>query len=264
MHIKPRKRLGQNFLTDANVRRRIISSCQLTGEDSVLEIGSGKGELTRLIAQYAKRVIGLEIDQRLSQALTENLTQCENVKILRKDILKLNLKKEVLIPGQITGKIKVIGNIPYYISTPIIEFIIDNKDSISSAFLTVQKEFAKRITAVCGSKDYGSFSCFVQYYTLPKVLFNISKNSFFPVPKVDSSFLTLAIRERPAVEVINEKLFFKIIRSAFGQRRKTLKNSLSGVISQETLGSFFLKKTIDPRTRPECLTLQDFASLANT
>jgi len=264
MHIKPKKRLGQNFLIDANVRRRIVSSCQLTGEDLVLEIGSGKGELTRLIAQRVKRVVGLEIDKRLSPALIENLAQCENVEIIRKDILKLNLKRDVLTPGRITGKIKVIGNIPYYISTPIIEFIIENKDSISSAFLTVQKEFARRITAVCGNKDYGSFSCFVQYYTLPKVLFNISKNSFFPAPKVDSSFLALAIRERPAVEVIDEKLFFKIIRGAFGQRRKTLKNSLLGVIPQEKLGAFFLKKTIDPRVRPECLTLQDFASLANS
>jgi 16S rRNA (adenine1518-N6/adenine1519-N6)-dimethyltransferase len=261
MRIKPKKRLGQNFLIDKNIQRKIIDSLELKPADTVFEIGAGRGELTCLISQKVHRVFALEVDPGLCQALKDNLSAFSNATIINQDVLKFNFKAHL---NKIEGKIKVIGNIPYYISTPIIERLIKSRDKIDTAFITVQKEFAARMSALPGSKEYGAFSCFVQYYAEPKILFTIKRTSFFPAPKVDSCLVRLNIRKEPAVFSRNEKLLFKIIRGAFNKRRKTLRNSLSSIIPPKKLESFFDKYKIDRNTRPERLSLQDFANLANT
>ena len=263
MRIQPKKSLGQNFLVDQNIRNKIVASLELQNDDVVLEIGSGKGELTQAIAQRANKVFGLEIDKRLYNLLSST-SACagKNIEVINSDILKFDVA-ELLKQGKIKGRIKVFGNIPYYISSPIIEHLLKFRDRIGTIFITVQKEFAARVVALPGGKDYGSFSCFTQYYTSPRVIFNISRNCFRPSPKVDSSFLELKIREKPAVCVKDEELFFRIIRGAFNQRRKILRNSLSSIVSERALGSFFEKSGLARGVRPEDLALKDFALLTN-
>jgi len=170
--------------------------------------------------------------------------------------------KSFLRDEGLSAKIKVFGNIPYNISSPLLEYFIDHRNLISEIFITVQKEFAARVVAVPGSKVYGSLSCFAQYYFEPQIVFNIRKNSFFPVPKVDSTFLKLKVRKEPNVRVDNEDLFFKVIRAAFNKRRKTLRNSLEGVVSKEILDKFFTLRKLNPNIRPDDLSLEDFGCLS--
>jgi 16S rRNA (adenine1518-N6/adenine1519-N6)-dimethyltransferase len=261
MYVKPKKRLGQNFLTDKNIQSKIIDCLELKPDDYVLEIGAGRADMTRLIAGKAGRVYALEIDSGLCEILKKNLSGYTNIKIINRDILRFNFKTYF---SKFTGKIKVFGNIPYYISSPIIEHLIKSRDKINTAFITVQKEFAERVVAAPGGKDYSAFSCFVQYYTEPKIILSIKRNSFFPVPKVDSMLLKLRMRTKPACLVINEKLFFKVIRSAFNKRRKTLRNSLEGIIPEKDLELFFEKSRLDRNIRPENLSLQHFADLISS
>lgn len=244
---KPKKHLGQNFLVDQNIQKKIIACLELIKSDTVFEIGAGKGEITRQIAASAKKVLAVEIDKDLCTILEQNLQECPNVKIICQDILNLNLN--LILSGT---KAKVFGNIPYYISSPIIEHLFKYSDKIDSIFLTVQKEFAQRLVAKPGGKIYGSFSCFVQYYTQPSIEFIIKKGCFHPVPKVDSAFVKLDVRKAPAVKVKDEELLFKIIRTAFGQRRKMLRNSLKGLVPLEKMPQ---------NLRPEELSLADFAKL---
>lgn len=270
MRIKPKKSLGQNFLIDQNIQKKIISYCALKPSDVVLEIGSGRGELTRLIAAKAAYVFALELDSSLVKILENNLADYRNINLINKDILKFDLnecfsslKKEKGPNLAGVSTLKVIGNIPYYITSPIIEYLINYLDKINAIFLTVQKEVAQRLVASAGSKEYGSFSCFVQYYTRPEIIFYIKKNCFSPAPKVDSGFVMLKIEKSHKVKVLDEKHFFKIIRSAFNKRRKILRNSLQGVVSEELLEGFFRKYNIDCKIRPERMTLENFADLAN-
>jgi 16S rRNA (adenine1518-N6/adenine1519-N6)-dimethyltransferase len=263
MHVKPKKSLGQNFLTDKNIQRKICRACDLTDKDVVLEIGAGRGDLTVELALAVKKVYALEIDQRLFPILDKNLSVFANCQVIKADILKFDINK-FLRENKLKQKIKVIGNIPYYISSPIIEQLIRYRDSISAIFITVQKEFGRRVEALPGSKEYGSFSCFVQYYLEPEIIFEIKKNSFRPAPKVDSCFLALRKRENPAVAVKDEERFFKLIRTAFNQRRKTLRKSLKGFIAPGSLEEFFSTQGIDKNVRPEDLSLEQFACLANS
>lgn len=260
MRIRPKKRLGQNFLIDKNIREKIVGACDLSVLDTVLEIGAGKGEITGLLAAKAGFVYALEIDPSLCEILKAGLSGLRNVEVLKEDVLKLDFNRFF---KKLSGSVKVVGNIPYYITTPIIERLIEHRDKIDSAFIMVQKEFALRAASCPGSKSFGSLSCFVQYYTAPKILFPIRKSCFYPVPKVDSSFLRLEMRREPAVKVNDEELFLKIIRSGFNQRRKTLRNSLKDIIPQQKLEAFFEKYGIDKNIRPECMSLSDFANLAN-
>ncbi len=260
MHIKPKKSLGQNFLFDKNIQAKIINACGLKESDTVLEIGSGTGQMTRLIAEKVNKVYAVEIDSRLLESARAYLKDRPNVTIINQDILQADLNA---VLGNGTARIKVIGNIPYYITTPIIERLIFFRGIIDAVFITVQKEFAKRIVAVQGSKDYGSFSCFVQYYIDPKILFFIKKASFFPIPKIDSCLLRLIIRGKPEVEAMDEEQLFKIIKSAFCKRRKTLANSLKGIVAPETMNLFFDKYAIARNARPENLRLKDFINLSS-
>ncbi len=260
MHQKPKKSLGQNFLVDKNIQRKIIDTCELKATDTVLEIGAGRGELTGPIAEKVDKIYALELDSSLCQTIKDTLKDYRNVEIINQDILKFNLRKYF---NRYKNKIKVIGNIPYYITTPIIKHLLAYRDKIGSVYISVQKEFAKRMTARAGSGEYGSFSCFIQYYAEPQILFLIKKNCFYPAPSVDSCFLRLEIRKESTLELKNERLFFRIIRAAFEKRRKTLKNSLKDVIAAKKLERFFALYDIDSNIRPEALTLKDFANLTN-
>lgn len=261
MRIKPKKRLGQNFLLDKNIQKKIIQGLELKPSDTVLEIGAGRGELTGFIAHKVKKVYAVEIDPDLYGALEENIKDYPNVVVIKEDILKLKLRKHF---SKLRGKLKVFGNIPYYISTPIIEKLLWFRKKINTIYITVQKEFAKRIVAQPGSKIYGSLSCFVQYYTEPKIIFEIKKGSFYPTPKVGSCFLRLTVRKKTSLSKDKEKILFRIIRAAFNQRRKALRNSLKELLPKEKLETCLLKYSIDKNIRPEDLTLQDFTNLINS
>jgi len=258
MRIKPKKSLGQNFLIDKNIQNKIISCAELSSTDTVLEIGPGQGALTGLLCQKAAKVYAVEIDRNLCGVLTEKFAHSRNISIINADFLKFDLRS--LAPG---SKLKIIGNIPYYITSPIIEHLLFYRDRIQDIYLMVQKEFAQRMSARPGSKVYGSFSCFVQYYTEPEILFLIKKNSFHPAPKVDSCFLKLTLRTEPPVQVKSENSLFRIIRAGFQQRRKTLKNSLEKLVPADKLDKFFREYDLNPKIRPEDLSLYDFANLAN-
>ena len=249
-------------MIDKNIQKKIVRVCDLTKADIVLEIGAGKGDLTALLAQKAKQVFALEIDQRFYPLLQQQLSAYSNCQIVQADILKFNLSK-FLEDNHIKEKIKVIGNIPYYISSPIIEQLIKYRQEISAVFISVQKEFGQRARAIPGSKEYGSFSCFLKYYCECKICFEIKKNCFKPAPKVESCFLSLRFREQPAVIVQDKAMLFKLIRTAFNQRRKTLRNSLEELVSEEALKVFLEKFNIDNNIRPENLALEQFANLSN-
>jgi len=261
MHPKPKKRLGQHFLIDQNIQRKIVDLCELEPTDTILEIGAGRGELTKLIADKVKKIYALELDSRFCKTLKERLRVFSNVEIINQDILKFNLKK---CRGKVKKRIKVIGNIPYNISTPIIEHLINFKDNIDTILITVQREFARRMAVSSGSKEYGALSCFVQYYLEPKIILSIKKTCFSPQPKVDSCLIKLGVRQKPKVSPKSELLFFQIIRASFNQRRKTLRNSLKDIIPLEKLGRFFVNYGIDSNTRPERLSLEDFANLSDS
>lgn len=261
MRIIPKKSLGQNFLTDQNIQKKIVKHCSLGADDIVLEIGSGTGILTKLLAQSAKKVFAFEIDAKLCAHLKEELSDNRNVKVINQDFLQADLSA---IFNSSDKKAKVIGNIPYYISSPIIERLIDYRDNFDFAFLTVQREFAERVVAAHGSKDYSSLSCFVQYHMLARILFPIKRTSFYPAPKVDSCFLQLTPRKGGFTpKPLDEKLFFRIIRGAFNKRRKILKNSLEGIIPESQLERFFAKYKVSKNVRPEELSLEAFVALSN-
>lgn len=256
MRSKPKKSLGQNFLFDKNIQNKIIDACELKKEDCVLEIGSGRGELTQLIAPCVNSLVAVEIDKELCLELKNKFKECRNVRIINRDILKLNLDSYFK-----KNKLKVIGNIPYYISTPIITRLLKSKKEIGIIYLTIQKELARRLTADARSKNYGAISCFINYHSDAKILFNIKRNSFFPTPKVDSCFLRLIVKDLNFV--VNEARLFKIIRSSFNKRRKTLRNSLKEIVPKEKLEGFFRKYSINPNIRPQELSLEEFIKLAN-
>lgn len=254
MRHKPKKYLGQNFLFDRNIQQKIIAACNFKNDDLVLEIGAGRGEFTRLIAPRVSHLYAVELDQALAEPLQRDFRNSSNVEIIEGDILKLDLFRR--FSGH-SRKLKIFGNIPYYITTPIIAHLLKFRSCIAAIYLTVQKEVACRITAVSGSKVYGALSCFAQYYTEPQILFCIKKGSFFPVPKVDSCFIRLSPKKIAPLTLKEERRFFRIVRAAFNQRRKTLRNSLRSVVAEKKLGA----KAGD---RAERLTLEDFLNLART
>lgn len=263
--IRPRKYLGQNFLVDQNTADEMIRACRLSGTDWVMEIGPGLGALTRGIAGSVKKVIAIEKDRRICAALPELMRGFNNVQIICEDFLEVDLDHTL---SECPPKIKTIGNLPYYITSPIIEKLMINKDNFSSIFITVQKEVAERMCAGPGGKDYGSFSCFVQFHVTPRILLNICKRAFYPQPAVDSVFMELSVRRQPPVEVADSGRFFTIIRAAFGKRRKTMLNSLcyceSLDLDKNGVSALLDRAGIKPSARPEELSLEDFAGIANS
>ncbi|MDD2653809.1 MAG: 16S rRNA (adenine(1518)-N(6)/adenine(1519)-N(6))-dimethyltransferase RsmA [Candidatus Omnitrophica bacterium] len=247
----PRKSLGQNFLIDDNIKVKIIQACNVSSEEFVLEIGPGKGALTQELVKLAKGVVAVEKDVRLFQMLCQTLGGYLNLSLVNQDILTYRISQ---------SNTKVIGNIPYNISSPLIEHLLMQKDKISVIYLTLQKELAERIIAKPRTKAYSSFSIFVQYHSVPTIKFIIKRGSFRPRPKVDSAFVEFVIRKTPAVTVKDEEFFFKIVRAAFGQRRKMISNTLKGLVDQEKI----CQTGISPSIRPEDLSLDDFGRLANS
>ncbi|MCM8796808.1 MAG: 16S rRNA (adenine(1518)-N(6)/adenine(1519)-N(6))-dimethyltransferase RsmA [Candidatus Omnitrophica bacterium] len=246
-------------MVDKNILNKIVNACDICSRDIVLEIGSGGGELTEFLAKKAKMVYAVEIDNFLCEVIRERFAQSKNIKVICADILKMDLSKKFKF---LRRKMVVVGNIPYYISTPIIEHLFSSRGRIKTVFLTLQKEFAERVVAACGSKAYGALSCFIRYYSHPQLLFRIPAGCFFPVPKVDSAFVRLDMKKSFRLSGEREKMLFTIIRTSFNQRRKTLRNSLKDVISADKLFLFFEKYRIRKDIRPDALSLQDFVNLS--
>ena len=260
------KRFGQNFLIDTHVLEKIIAASQITKEDFVLEIGPGIGTMTQYLAEYAREVTAVEIDNTLIPILKDTLKDWDNVTVINDDILKVDIRKLALEKNG--GKpIKVVANLPYYITTPIIMGLFENQVPIDSITIMVQKEVADRMQVGPGTKDYGALSLAVQYYARPEIVANVPPNCFMPRPKVGSAVIRLERYEKPPVQVTDEKLMFRIIRASFNQRRKTLvnglKNSQELSYSREEIEEVLNTCGIPLNIRGEALTLSEFAKIAN-
>lgn len=260
------KRFGQNFLIDTHVLEKIIASANITKDDFVLEIGPGIGTMTQYLAEAAREVAAVEIDNTLIPILADTLKDWDNVTVINNDVLKVDLR-QLAIEKNGGRPIKVVANLPYYITTPIIMGLFENKVPIDSITIMVQKEVADRMQVGPGTKDYGALSLAVQYYAKPQIVANVPPNCFMPRPKVGSAVIRLEKYEQPPVQVKDEKMMFRIIRASFNQRRKTLVNGLKN--SQELS---FTKEEIEKaltvcglslNVRGEALTLEQFAELAN-
>lgn len=261
------KKFGQNFLIDQNILENIISEAGITKDDFVLEIGPGIGTMTQYICEAARKVVAVEIDKNLIPILEETLKDYTNVTVINEDILKIDL--QTFIQENNEGRpIKIVANLPYYITTPIIMELFESHAPIESITVMVQKEVADRMQVGPGTKDYGALSLAVQYYSNPKVVMVVPPSCFMPRPNVSSSVIRLERYVEPPVQVSNEKLMFQIIRASFNQRRKTLANGLSNglnlAISKEELMNIFLELGWKENIRGEALTLEQFAQLSNS
>lgn len=260
------KKFGQNFLIDSHVLNKIIAAADITQEDFVLEIGPGIGTMTQYLAAAAREVYAVEIDKALIPILTDTLQGYQNVTVINEDILKLDIGRLVQEKNH-QKPIKVVANLPYYITTPIIMNLFESHVPIISITVMVQKEVAQRMQSGPGSKDYGALSLAVQYYAKPYIAANVPPNCFIPRPKVGSAVIRLTRYERPPVAVKDETLLFQIIRASFNQRRKTLVNGLKNSpeinISREQIAKAIELLGVSPSVRGEALTLNQFAQLAN-
>ena len=257
------KSLGQNFLINPTVCPRMAEACGADCDTGVLEIGAGIGVLTAELAKRAKKVVSLELDTRLIPVLAETLGEFSNVEVLNADVLKLDLNK--LIDDCFQGMhVAVCANLPYYITSPVIMALLESRIPVDAVTVMVQKEAAARLCAPVGSRDAGAVTVAVNYYAQAEKLFDVSAGSFMPAPKVDSSVIRLNIRKEPPVEVSDEKFFFRVIKAAFGQRRKTASNSLSAGlgIPKDKVSSAIAAAGFDPSVRAESLTMQELALLS--
>ena len=256
------KGLGQNFLLDANVLDKIAKAA--SGTKGVLEIGPGFGVLTKVLSENFDKVLSVEIDKSLMKVLSYTLDECKNVKIINEDFLKLNVKN--LLEDEFNSeKISVAANLPYYITTPIVTELIEGKYNINNIVVMVQKEVAERFCAKPGTKEYGAISVLCAYYTHPEIICKVPATSFFPAPKVDSCVVCMKICDEPNVKVADEKLFFKIVKAAFAQRRKTLLICLSNGFKTEksVIEEILIKSEIDPKIRGERLGIEEFGRICD-
>lgn len=260
------KSLGQNFLIDGNIIENICTGADITELDGVIEIGPGIGTLTQQLSLYAKKVVAIELDKSLLPILSETLEGIDNVEIIQDDVLRVDLRK--LIEDEFSGlNVKVVANLPYYITTPIIMKLLETKLDIKSISVMIQKEVAMRMIASPGGKDYGALSVAVQYYSNPTIITTVPSTVFIPRPNVDSAVIKLDVYDKPKVEVKDEKLMFKVVKSAFGQRRKTIVNALSGGyldMNKDDIRVVLEKADIDPKKRGEVLSIEDFARISDT
>jgi 16S rRNA (adenine1518-N6/adenine1519-N6)-dimethyltransferase len=261
-----RKALGQNFLVDANVLRKIVEAAELDPSKGALEIGPGIGALTEQLACVAGKVAAIELDRRLIPILEELLAPCGNVAIVHGDALKLDLKR--LIGEQFAGlnRVSVVANLPYYVTTPILMKLLEDRLPLEHIVVMVQKEVAERMTAPPGGKDYGSLTVAVRYFAEPTVVCAVPRTVFVPPPNVDSAVVKLALRARPPVDVADEAMFFRVVHAAFARRRKTLANNLTALLGKERrqeAAALPAACGIDPGRRGETLSLEEFAALAN-
>lgn len=260
------KKFGQNFLIDPHVLDKIIAAAEITKDDFVLEIGPGIGTLTQYLAEAAREVVAVEIDSTLIPILEDTLSAYDNVSVINEDVLKVDLRK--LAEERNGGKpIKVVANLPYYITTPIIMSLFENHVPLKSLTVMVQKEVALRMQAGPGTKDYGALSLAVQYYASPYLAANVPPNCFMPRPNVGSAVIRLTRFEETPVQVKDEKLLFRLIRASFNQRRKTLQNGLVNSqeldFTKEQVAAAITTLGVSPSVRGEALTLEQFAALAN-
>lgn len=260
------KKFGQNFLIDGRVLDKIIDAANISKEDFVLEIGPGIGTMTQYLAENAREVMAVEIDKNLIPILEDTLAEYENVSIVNEDILKVDIGK--IAKERNDGKpIKVVANLPYYITTPIIMGLFESHVPMESITVMVQKEVADRMQAGPGTKDYGALSLAVQYYARPYIVANVPPNCFMPRPKVGSAVIRLTKYQRPKVDVKNEKLMFQLIRASFNQRRKTLQNGIKNFselsFSKEQVVEALEEMGVSATVRGEALTLEQFAHLSN-
>ena len=261
------KSLGQNFITDENVIEGIVEGAGITGDDLVIEIGPGIGVLTARAAEAAGRVVAVEIDEKLIPILAETLVGYDNIRVINRDILKTDINgiiEEERKEG-FSGCVKIIGNLPYYITTPIIMKLLEDGIQADSITVMMQKEVADRIRSGPGSRTYGAISVAVQYYCTVEEIMKVPRDVFIPRPKVDSAVLKLTLRDEPSVAPSDKKAFFACVKAGFGQRRKTLLNSLTGYLdmSKEDVGKILALADIDPRRRAETLSIQEFSRISD-
>lgn len=260
------KKFGQNFLIDTRVLEKIVAAAGVTKDDCVLEIGPGIGTLTQYLAEAAGRVIAVEIDRNLIPILEETLAEHENVTVINQDILKTDIKG--LADAYHGGRpLKVVANLPYYITTPIVMSLLEGEDLVDSITVMVQKEVAERMMEGPGSKEYGALSLAVQYYARPEVVANVPPNCFIPRPNVGSAVICLTKHETPPVQVKDPKKMFQLIRASFNQRRKTLPNGIGNApelpYTREQAAAALEKMGLSPAVRGEALSLSQFAELAD-
>lgn len=265
-HFNFQKRFGQNFLIDSNILEKIVEAAEITQDDCVLEIGPGIGTMTQYLAENAREVIAVEIDKSLIPVLEDTLSSYQNVTVINKDILKVDINELVQEKNQ-GREIKIVANLPYYITTPIIMELFESHVPLKSITIMVQKEVADRMQVGPGTKDYGALSLAVQYYANPKIITYVSPSCFIPKPNVGSAVIRLDKYKEPPVKAEDEAFLFAIIRAAFNQRRKTLVNGLSHAgelgISRQQAEEALLKMQLSLSIRGEALTLQEFAVLSN-
>lgn len=258
------KALGQNFLINPSVCPRMAEISGAADCAGAIEVGPGIGVLTYELSQVSKKVVSVELDKRLLPVLDETLADCSNVKIINADVMKLDLHK--VIEEEFGGEeVAVCANLPYYITSPVIMRLLEERLPITNITVMVQKEAADRLCARPGTRECGAVSAAVQYYAEPEILFDVSRGSFMPAPNVDSAVIQLRIRKTPAVSVEDEKLFFRVVKAAFAQRRKTAVNSISNTmgIPKQMISHAFETAGIEANARAEALTLEQFAALAN-
>lgn len=257
------KALGQNFLINPSVCPRMAALSGAADCAGAVEVGPGIGVLTWELSKVAKKVVSIELDKRLLPVLDETLADCDNVKILNADVMKLDLRRmiEEEFPG---GEVAVCANLPYYITSPVIMRLLEERLPVTSITVMVQKEAAERLCAHPGERACGAVSAAVWYYAEPEILFQVSRGSFMPAPNVDSAVIRLCIRRTPPVEVADEPFFFRVVRAAFAQRRKTAVNSIANTLgrSKQAVAAAFDAAGVPQNARAEALTLEDFAALA--
>lgn len=254
------KKLGQNFLIDEDVVRRIVEAAELSADDTVLEVGPGIGTLTQGLAESGAEVVAVELDKRLLPVLATTLDGYDNVRVVNGDILQVDIMQTVAAPV-----FKVCANLPYYITTPIIFALLEKRLPMERLVAMVQKEVAERMAAKPGGREYGALSVAIQYYTDPEIAFIVPPSSFIPAPAVDSAVIVCKRREKPPVEVCDEELFFRVVKAAFSLRRKMISNSLKNMgITSEQCAKWLQLAGIDGKRRAETLSLEDFAALTNT
>ncbi|HYF81476.1 MAG TPA: 16S rRNA (adenine(1518)-N(6)/adenine(1519)-N(6))-dimethyltransferase RsmA [Clostridia bacterium] len=259
------KKFGQNFLVDESILKSIIDCSELSKDDCVLEIGPGLGVMTQVLCEKAGKVLAVEIDRELIPILKVSLFGIDNVKVINEDILKLDLKS-VLEENFGDSPVKVVANLPYYITTPIIMRLLEEKINFKSITVMVQKEVGERLAANPGGKDYGALTVAVQYRCIPNKILVVPPESFIPKPEVDSMVIRLDSRDKPPVDLKDEKMYFRVVKASFGQRRKTLLNALSaGNLgkTKDELKELLERNGIDEKRRGETLSLEEFARIAN-
>ncbi|HFL3522826.1 TPA: 16S rRNA (adenine(1518)-N(6)/adenine(1519)-N(6))-dimethyltransferase RsmA [Clostridioides difficile] len=258
------KSLGQNFLIDSNIIDKILSGARITRGDNIIEVGPGIGTLTREMGKIAEKVVAIEIDRNLIPILKDTLSDLDNTEVVNQDILKVDIQE--LVKDKLNGgPVKLVANLPYYITTPIVMKFLEEDIPVTDIVVMVQKEVADRMNAIPGTKDYGALSIAVQYYCDTEIVAKAPRHMFIPQPNVDSTVIGLYVRDKRKYDVHNEDIFFKTVKASFGQRRKTLLNSLGGLgfLNKDEIREVLKEANIDEKRRGETLSIEEFSVLSN-